>query len=125
MATPTVNMSSITCASGNRAPAQPPLGLLRDALRRICAEISPPAGIVLKNILTDSEHMLGSQLGARCTMSSARGCMTARSAGFLISTMNQCGPYRAVVVASEPISHEARALSLWGRDDYRLEAEKL
>jgi predicted glutamine amidotransferase len=92
-----------------RAPHRPLSEVLRDGLRQIvewCREIEPAAGVSLNVILTDGEQMVGSRLGRTLYYVEREGVHDCEICGFPHIHHDPHRRYRAVVVASEPISHE-------------------
>jgi len=92
-----------------RAPDRALLDVLRQGLRQIvewCHEIEPAAGIGLNVILTDGEQMVGSRLGRTLYYVERDGVHDCEICGFPHIHHDSHGRYRAVVVASEPISRE-------------------
>ena len=92
-----------------REPDRSLLEVLRHGLRQIvewCREISPTAGIGLNVILTDGEQMVGSRLGRTLYYVEREGVHDCEICGFPHIHHDARRHYRAVVVASEPISHE-------------------
>ncbi len=92
-----------------RAPDLALLDVLRQGLRQIvewCHEIAPAAGIGLNVILTDGEQMVGSRLGRTLYYVEREGVHDCEICGFPHIHHDPRRPYCAVVVASEPISHE-------------------
>ncbi len=91
----------------SRAPDLPLLEVLRQGLREIigwCAETDTRLG--LNVILTDGDQMLGSRLGRTLFYVERDGVHDCEICGFPHIHHDPIQPYRAVVVASEPISHE-------------------
>ncbi len=92
-----------------RAPDRPLLDVLRHGLRQIvewCHEIEPAAAPSLNVILTDGEQMAGSRLGRTLYHVEREGVHDCEICGFPHIHHGPHRRYRAVVVASEPISHE-------------------
>ena len=91
------------------APDRALVDVLRDGLRQIiewCREIEPAANIGLNVILTDGEQMLGSRIGRTLYYVEREGVHDCEICGFPHIHHDTHRRYRAVVVASEPISHE-------------------
>jgi predicted glutamine amidotransferase len=91
------------------APDRALLDVLRDGLRQIvewCREIAPAAGVGLNVILTDGEEMVGSRLGRTLYYVEREGVHDCEICGFPHIHQDPHCRYRAVVAASEPISHE-------------------
>ncbi len=117
----------------SRAAGRAPLEVLRHGLRQIiewCAEIDPSARIGLNVILTDGEQMLGSRFGRTLYYAEREGVHDCEICGFPHIHHDPRQPYRAVVIASEPISHEhwsevpERSVYRVGHD-FRLTIEEL
>lgn len=92
-----------------RMPERPLLEVLRDGIRQItqwCCEIEPTAPIGLNVILTDGEQMVGSRIGRTLYYLEREGVHDCEICGFPHIRHDTDRLYRAVVVASEPISHE-------------------
>jgi glutamine amidotransferase len=92
-----------------RAPGRAPLDVLRQGLRQIlewCHEIKPAEGVGLNVMLTDGEQMVGSRLGRTLYYVEREGVHDCEICGFPHIYHDPHRRYRAVVVASEPISHE-------------------
>lgn len=92
-----------------RAPGRALLDVLRQGLRQIldwCREIEPAQGVGLNVILTDGEQMVGSRLGRTLYYVEREGVHDCEICGFPHIHHDPHRRYRAVVVASEPISHE-------------------
>ncbi len=90
-------------------PDRPALDVLRRGLRQIVAwarAIDPAAGIGLNVILSDGEQMIGSRLGRTLYWVERRDVQDCEICGFPHVRHDPRRDYRAVVVASEPISHE-------------------
>jgi glutamine amidotransferase len=93
-----------------RTPDRPLLDVLRQGLRQItewCHEIEPTAPIGLNVILTDGEQMVGSRMGRTLFFIEREGVHDCEICGFPHIHHDTDRLYRAVVVASEPISHES------------------
>ncbi|MBM3551409.1 MAG: class II glutamine amidotransferase [Alphaproteobacteria bacterium] len=91
------------------APERPLIDVLRHAVRQIlewCQEIDASAPIGLNVILTDGEHMLGSRVGRSLHFVERVGVQDCEICGFPHVHHDPHKRYRAVIVASEPISHE-------------------
>ena len=83
--------------------------MLRHGLRQIvewCREIEPAAEVGLNVMLTDGEQMVGSRLGRTLYYVEREGVHDCEICGFPHIHHDPNRRYRAVVVASEPISHE-------------------
>ena len=92
-----------------RAPGRPLVEVLREGLRQIvawCRDIDPAAKIGLNVILSDGEEMAGSRLGRTLFYVERRGVQDCEICGFPHVHHDPHRRYRAVIVASEPISHE-------------------
>lgn len=92
-----------------RAPDRAPLDVLYQGLRQImewCCELEPTARIGLNVILTDGEQMVGSRIGRTLYYLERDGVHDCEICGFPHIYHDPHRRYRAVVVASEPISHE-------------------
>jgi glutamine amidotransferase len=92
-----------------RAPERPLLDVVRHGLRQIvqwCHEIAPAAGIGLNVVLTDGEQMVGSRLGRTLCYVEREGVHDCEICGFPHVHHDPGRRYRAVIVASEPISRE-------------------
>ncbi len=92
-----------------RAPERALSDVLREGLRQIvqwCREIEPAAGIGLNVILTDGARMVGSRLGRTLYYVEREGVQDCEICGFPHVHHDPHRRYRAVVVASEPISQE-------------------
>jgi predicted glutamine amidotransferase len=90
-------------------PAQPLLDALRAAARCVigwCREIDPAKPIGLNVILTDGEQMVGTRFGRTLYHLERDGVYDCEICGFPHVHHDPRRRYRAVVVASEPISHE-------------------
>ena len=116
-----------------RAPDRALLDVLRHGLRQIvewCREIEPAAGVGLNVILTDGEQMVGSRLGRTLYYVEREGVHDCEICGFPHIHHDPHRRYRAVVVASEPISHEdwrevPERSVYWVSEHFRLESEPL
>lgn len=85
------------------------LDVLRQGLRQItewCREIEPTRQIGLNVILTDGQQMVGSRIGRTLYYIERDGVHDCEICGFPHIHHDPQRRYRAVVVASEPISHE-------------------
>lgn len=83
--------------------------ILRQGLNQIiewCREIDPVAEIGLNVIMTDGEQMFGSRLGRTLHYVERRGVHDCEICGFPHVHHQPNKSHLAVVVASEPISHE-------------------
>lgn len=92
-----------------RAPDCALLDVLRQGLRQIMQwsrEIDPAAAVGLNVILTDGEQMVGSRLGRTLYYVEREGVHDCEICGFPHIHHDPERRYRAVVVASEPISRE-------------------
>jgi len=92
-----------------RAPDRALLDVLRQGLRQIaewCCEIEPTARIGLNVVLTDGEQMVGSRIGRTLYYIEREGVHDCEICGFPHIHHDADRHYRAVVVASEPISNE-------------------
>jgi glutamine amidotransferase len=116
-----------------RGPARGPLEVLRQGLGQVvswCREIDPAAAIGLNVILTDGEEMVGSRLGRTLYYVEREGVHDCEICGFPHVHHDPHRRYRAVIVASEPISHEDWCEVPDGsiyrvREDFRLQIEPL
>ena len=93
-------------------------------------EIEPAAGIGLNVILTDGKQMAGSRLGRTLYYVERKGVHDCEICGFPHIHHDPSRRYRAVVVASEPISHEGwrevpERSVYWVSEDFGLESEPL
>lgn len=92
-----------------RPPDRPLLDVLRHGIREIvewCDEVDPAAGIGLNVILTDGKQMVGSRVGRTLYYVERDGVHDCEICGFPHIHHDPHQRYRAVVVASEPISDE-------------------
>ena len=92
-----------------REPSCNPMEVLRVGLCQIinwCREINPAARIGLNVILTDGEQMIGSRLGRTLYYVERQGVHDCEICGFPHIHHDPHRRYRAVIVASEPISRE-------------------
>jgi glutamine amidotransferase len=92
-----------------RFPDRAPLDLLEEGLAQIVAwvrEAGPTAKIGLNVILTDGREMVGSRIGRPLQFVERRGVHDCEICGFPHVHHDPCRNYRALIVASEPISHE-------------------
>lgn len=92
-----------------RQPGMAPIEVLRSGLGQIvgwCLELDPAARIGLNVILTDGEVMVGSRLGRTLFHVERDGVHDCEICGFPHIHHDPDLRYRALVVASEPISHE-------------------
>lgn len=109
------------------------MACLREALHEVvrwCREIDPRARIGLNVILTDGSELVGSRIGRGLCFVERDGVHDCEICGFPHVHHDPHRVYRAVIVASEPISHES-----WREvpensvyrvtDDLRLEIEPL
>jgi glutamine amidotransferase len=90
-------------------PERTMLEIVRHGLSQIitwCREINPAARIGLNVIVTDGEQMVGSRLGRTLYYVERQGVHDCEICGFPHIHHDPHRQYRAVVVASEPISHE-------------------
>jgi len=90
-------------------PDLPPLACLRVALRQVvgwCGEIEPRARIGLNVILTNGSELVGSRIGRGLCFVERDGVHDCEIGGFPHVHHDPHRVYRAVIVASEPISHE-------------------
>ncbi len=116
-----------------RAPDRTLLDVLRYGLSQIvkwCGELAPTAGIGLNLILTDGERMVGSRIGRTLYYVERDDVHDCEICGFPHVRHDPPRQYRAVVVASEPISHEnwreVPECSVYRASEYfRLESEPL
>jgi predicted glutamine amidotransferase len=91
------------------APDRALLDVLRQGLGQIvewCREIDPAAGVGLNVVLTDGEQMVGSRLGRTLYYVERVGVHDCEICGFPHIHHDPHQRYQAVIVASEPISHE-------------------
>jgi len=115
------------------APGRAPLDVLRQGLQQIlewCREIKRAEGVGLNVILTDGEQMVGSRLGRTLYYVEREGVHDCEICGFPHIHHDPQRRYRAVVVASEPISHEdwreVPDRSVYRvNEHFRLESERL
>lgn len=115
------------------ASDRPLLDVLRQGLRQIvawCREIDPAARIGLNVILTDGDRMAGSRLGRTLFYVERHGVHDCEVCGFPHVHHDPHRRYRAVIVASEPISHEhwreVPEDSIYRvNEDFKLESEPL
>lgn len=92
-----------------RAPDRALLAIVRDAVQTIvrwCRELDPDAPIGLNLLLTDGERMAGSRWGRTLYSVTREAIRDCEICGFAHVHHTPGRPYFAVVVASEPISHE-------------------
>lgn len=92
-----------------RDPGRVPIEILRQGLRQVvawCREIDPAAKIGLNVIMTDGGEMIGSRLGRTLHYVERHGVHDCEICGFPHVHHDPHHAYRAVIVASEPISHE-------------------
>lgn len=90
-------------------PGKPPAEALRQALCQVvawCHEVDPGARIGLNVILTDGLDMVGSRFGRGLCFVEREGVHDCEICGFPHVHHDRQRQYRAVIVASEPISHE-------------------
>lgn len=114
-------------------PGIPPLEVLRQALRQViawCREADAGSSIGLNVVLTDGEEMVGSRLGRGLCYVERKGVRDCEICGFPHVHHDPRLEYRAVIVASEPISHEhwreVRDASVYRvTADFTLEVEPL
>jgi predicted glutamine amidotransferase len=91
-------------------PDLPPLACLRHALRQVvrwCREDDPAARIGLNVILTDGSALVGSRIGRSLCFVERDGVHDCEICGFPHVHHDPRKVYRAVIVASERISHES------------------
>ena len=91
------------------APAQPLCEILRRCLAQIaawCREIDSAARIGLNILLTDGERLVGSRWGRTLHYVERVGIHDCEVCGFPHVRHDPRHSYRAIVIASEPISHE-------------------
>ena len=114
-------------------PDIPPLECLREALRQVvtwCHEVDASARIGLNVVLTNGVELVGSRFGRGLCFVERDGIHDCEICGFPHVHHDPAREYRAVIVASEPISHEG-----WRRvpdqsvyrvsEDLRLQVEPL
>lgn len=92
-----------------RDPARPLLDILRLGLEQIVAwsrEIDPDAPISLNVLWSDGEHLAGSRLGRTLWFLERDGLVTCDVCGTSHVHHDAHRDYRAVEIASEPITHE-------------------
>lgn len=91
------------------APEEPLLHTLRAGLLQIvswCRDADPDARIGLNVLLTDGERLVGSRLGRTLFHVERHGVFDCEICGFPHIHHMPGRDYRAVVIASEPITHE-------------------
>lgn len=93
----------------DRDPSRPLLETLSESVQRVvdmCLEASPQAKIGLNTILTDGERLVGTRLGRTLYYIERDGIYDCEVCGYPHARQDPQRAYRAVVVASEPISQE-------------------
>ena len=96
-------------AMQDRQPARPSLDILDAMIGMVagwCHEIDPSARLGLNLLVTDGRQMIGSCLGRPLHFVERRGVHDCEICGFPHIHHKPRHAYRAVVIASEPISHE-------------------
>ncbi|UQN12123.1 class II glutamine amidotransferase [Methylococcus capsulatus] len=91
-------------------PDRPLLDIVRDGARRImawCEEFPSHRGLGLNVLLTDGDRFVGTRLGRTLYYVEREGLLDCEICGFPHIDHTPGNPYFAVVVASEPLSHEA------------------
>lgn len=114
-----------------RMPDRPLMETFRLGLRQVvdwCREADPAAKIGLNVLLTDGEQMVGSRIGRTLYHVERLGVHDCEICGFPHVHHHPQRSYRAVIIASEPISHEHWREVPEGSvfqvgDDYTLEME--
>jgi predicted glutamine amidotransferase len=92
------------------APTQPLTEVVRQTLKRIidwCHSVDPTSPIGLNVLLTDGDQFVGSRWGRTLFYVERDGVHDCEICGFPHIRHHRDHNYRATVVASEPISHEA------------------
>lgn len=92
-----------------RSPGAAAMECLRQALRQVvawCRELDPGSRIGLNVLLTNGREMIGSRLGRSLCYVERRGVHDCEICGFPHVRHDRQRQYRAVIVASEPISRE-------------------
>lgn len=92
-----------------REPGRPLLETLRLGLEQVvawCREIDPESRISLNVIWTNGEEMVGSRLNRTLWYLERAGIVTCEICGQSHVHHQAAKPYRAVEIASEPITHE-------------------
>lgn len=116
-----------------RAPDRPVFDVLREGLTRVidwACEAGPAANLGLNVILTNGREMVGSRFGRPLCFVERCGVLDCEICGFPHVHHDPRQSYRALVVASEPISHErwreVPDVSIyWVDPQYRLVIEPL
>ncbi len=91
------------------APGEPLLATLKRGLDRVvawCREVDPQARVSLNVLWTDGERMVGSRLGRTLWYLERTGIVACEICGKSHVHHDPRQEYRAVEVASEPITHE-------------------
>jgi glutamine amidotransferase len=92
-----------------RQPEKPLLEVVRDGVRQIvawCHEIDRDAEIGLNVIMTDGVTLIGTRWGRSLYYTERDGVYDCEICGFPHVHQDANRSYRALVVASEPITHE-------------------
>jgi len=92
-----------------REPSMPIVECVRAGIHQIvgwCREADPQAAIGLNIMLTDGEELVGARHGRTLFYVERHGVYDCEICGFPHIHHDPATPYRAVVVASEPITHE-------------------
>jgi glutamine amidotransferase len=93
-----------------RSPSRPILEILREGIRQLiawCGELSPAVETGLNVILTDGSELVGTRWGRSLCYIERNGIYDCEICGFPHIHHHPARHYRAVVVASEPITHES------------------
>ncbi|MGI9435207.1 MAG: hypothetical protein ACR2Q4_10340 [Geminicoccaceae bacterium] len=92
-----------------KAPAKPLLEVVRDATRQVlawCEEFHPGAPIGLNIMLTNGSELGGTRLGRTLFLARREGIHDCEICGFPHVHHQPEKDHRAIIVASEPITHE-------------------
>ncbi len=92
-----------------KTPARPLIDIVREIIAQVtawCAELRPGAPIGLNIMLTDGTELIGTRLGRTLFITRREGIHDCEICGFPHVHHQPDKDYRAIIVASEPITHE-------------------
>ncbi|MDH3659877.1 MAG: class II glutamine amidotransferase [Alphaproteobacteria bacterium] len=92
------------------APAKPLFDVVRETIGQVlawCEEFRPGAPIGLNIMLTDGAELIGTRLGRTLFIARREGIHDCEICGFPHVHHQPDKDYRAIIVASEPITHES------------------